>query len=313
MATPTPVASNYVECSTGSSASFSLNCGTGSNRCVFVTVTAIGAGNTVSSLTVGGQACTLVATDVTASGWMATYKLLSPATGIQTVSVTFSAGNNYATIGADSWSDVNQSTPNGSVVSSYSDTNTTPSTTITGTTAGNVVRAAAWLYYAQWNYAAGQTGIWINKTQLVYMGGVEYTAAGGSKTMTWTGEQSRYIQQVFEIMASVSAPSNSVAPAVTGTAQVGQTLTTTDGTWTGSPTSYSYQWQRADDSGFTTNVTSIGSNQNTFTLTVSESGKYVRCQVTATNAGGSATANGTQITVAAAQSASRSLTLTGVG
>ncbi len=43
---------------------------------------------------------------------------------------------------------------------------------------------------------------------------------------------------------SALAPVNTSLPTVTGTAQVGQTLTTTSGSWTGSQSiSYSYQWQ----------------------------------------------------------------------
>jgi hypothetical protein len=39
------------------------------------------------------------------------------------------------------------------------------------------------------------------------------------------------------------APVNTVAPAVTGTTTEGSTLSTTDGTWTGTPTiSFTYQW-----------------------------------------------------------------------
>ena len=42
------------------------------------------------------------------------------------------------------------------------------------------------------------------------------------------------------------APLNTVAPVISGTASVGQTLTvTSDGTWTNTPTSYTYQWRRA--------------------------------------------------------------------
>ena len=44
-------------------------------------------------------------------------------------------------------------------------------------------------------------------------------------------------------------PSNTVEPAITGTAAVGQTLTTSDGTWSGSPTSFTYQWVRCPVSG----------------------------------------------------------------
>jgi hypothetical protein len=50
--------------------------------------------------------------------------------------------------------------------------------------------------------------------------------------------------QRFAWSISAVAPVNSVLPTVTGTAQVGQTLTTQNGSWTGSlPISYTYQWQ----------------------------------------------------------------------
>lgn len=86
--------------------------------------------------------------------------------------------------------------------------------------------------------------------------------------------------------AGANLPVNTVAPAVTGSKWSGSTLTTTNGTWTFSPSSYTYLWERADDSGFTTGVATIGANQNTFVLTASEIVKYVRCTVTATNADG---------------------------
>jgi len=40
-------------------------------------------------------------------------------------------------------------------------------------------------------------------------------------------------------------PTNSSVPTISGTAQVGQTLTATTGTWTHNPTSFTYQWKRA--------------------------------------------------------------------
>jgi len=44
--------------------------------------------------------------------------------------------------------------------------------------------------------------------------------------------------------APVPAPVNTAVPAITGTAQVGSTLTSTNGTWTNNPTSFTRQWLR---------------------------------------------------------------------
>ena len=75
-----------------------------------------------------------------------------------------------------------------------------------------------------------------------------------------------------------SAPVNTVAPAVTGTATVGQTLSTTNGTWTGAPApTFTYQWQRV-----TTNIS--GATSSTYVLVVADVGNTIRCVVTATNA-----------------------------
>lgn len=42
----------------------------------------------------------------------------------------------------------------------------------------------------------------------------------------------------------VGVPSNAVAPVMSGLRVTGQTLTTTDGTWNGSPDTFAYQWRR---------------------------------------------------------------------
>ena len=74
-----------------------------------------------------------------------------------------------------------------------------------------------------------------------------------------------------------SAPVNTVAPAVTGTATVGQTLSTTNGTWTGAPApTFTYQWQRV-----TTNIS--GATSSTYVLVAADVGNTIRCVVTATN------------------------------
>ena len=47
----------------------------------------------------------------------------------------------------------------------------------------------------------------------------------------------------------ISAPGNLTLPTISGTPQQGQTLTASNGTWSNSPTSYSYQWARCDSTG----------------------------------------------------------------
>jgi hypothetical protein len=93
-----------------------------------------------------------------------------------------------------------------------------------------------------------------------------------------------------------SAPVNTVAPAVTGTASFGSTLTTNNGTWTGAPApTFTYQWQRV-----TTNIS--GATSSTYVLVAADVGNTIRCVVTATNSvapsGVSANSNSTASVVA---------------
>lgn len=76
----------------------------------------------------------------------------------------------------------------------------------------------------------------------------------------------------------LDVPTMVVAPAVTGTLIVGSVLTCSTGTWTGSPTSYAYQWQE-DIATVWTDVT----GETTNTYTTDHEGTF-RCQVIATNA-----------------------------
>jgi hypothetical protein len=81
------------------------------------------------------------------------------------------------------------------------------------------------------------------------------------------------------------APVNVETPVVTGTLQGGGVLSTTTGAWSGSPTSYSFQWKRAASlSGVYTNITSAVASS--YVLTDDDIGRYLKAEVIATNTAG---------------------------
>ncbi|HJQ07351.1 MAG TPA: S8 family serine peptidase [Nocardioides sp.] len=86
-----------------------------------------------------------------------------------------------------------------------------------------------------------------------------------------------------------SAPAPVTAPTVSGSAQSGQTLTATSGSWSNSPTSYAYRWQRCDGTGAGC-ADVAGATTATYLLSSADVGSTVRVVVTASNAGGSTSA-----------------------
>ena len=82
----------------------------------------------------------------------------------------------------------------------------------------------------------------------------------------------------------------------------GATVTTlkgSNGTWTNSPTSFKYQWERCNTSGEECSSIS-GATSSSRTETTEDSGHTLRIEVTATNAVGSGTATSSQSLVAGA-------------
>jgi hypothetical protein len=95
---------------------------------------------------------------------------------------------------------------------------------------------------------------------------------------------------------SAAAPQNTALPTISGTPREGNTLTANNGTWTNSPTSYTYQWQRCDSGGAScTNIT--GANAKTYSVATADVEHTLRVIVTAVNADGSTPATSRANTV----------------
>ena len=94
-------------------------------------------------------------------------------------------------------------------------------------------------------------------------------------------------------------PTNSSSPAITGTATLGQTLTVSNGTWTNTPSTYTYSWSRSSTSGGTYTAIS-GATSSTYTVTADDVGQYLKATVTATNTAGTATSTSSSVTIVGA-------------
>jgi hypothetical protein len=90
--------------------------------------------------------------------------------------------------------------------------------------------------------------------------------------------------------SAASPPVNSSTPTISGTAQDGQTLTATNGSWAGvTPITYAYQWQRCNSSGSSCDSIAMATGQN-YVVSHGDVGGTIRVQVTATNSDGTAQA-----------------------
>jgi len=94
---------------------------------------------------------------------------------------------------------------------------------------------------------------------------------------------------VFAASAAAAPPRNTALPTIAGSAHQGNTLTAAPGDWTGSPTSFAYQWQRcASDGSGCGDI--AGANAKTYTAAAADVDHALRVVVTASNADGQSTA-----------------------
>jgi hypothetical protein len=102
-----------------------------------------------------------------------------------------------------------------------------------------------------------------------------------------------------DVVASNAAPlTNTARPTITGEPRVGQELTATEGTWTGNPTSFSFQWQRCNIDAITC-LDVTGATGRTYGVRLADLGFRLRVQVVARKDGrsGSATSAPTAVVV----------------
>lgn len=86
-----------------------------------------------------------------------------------------------------------------------------------------------------------------------------------------------------------AAPVNTAPPAISGTPEEGQALTASTGTWSNSPTAYAFQWRRCDATGASC-AAIAGATGQSYAAGAADVGTTLRVAVTASNTGGSATA-----------------------
>lgn len=96
------------------------------------------------------------------------------------------------------------------------------------------------------------------------------------------------VNKAINSVRANGALTNTVAPAITGTAQVGVELSVSTGTWTHwdqttSP-AFTYQWVLCDSNGLN-GVDIAAATTNKYTPVVGDIASKVRCRVTATNSG----------------------------
>jgi hypothetical protein len=86
--------------------------------------------------------------------------------------------------------------------------------------------------------------------------------------------------------APVNAPVNTTPPAISGSPIEGNTMTASNGSWSGATATYAYQWQRCDTAGADCHSI-LGASSQTYTPTSLDVGGTLRVVVTATNSNGS--------------------------
>ena len=148
-------------------------------------------------------------------------------------------------------------------------------------------------YAYQWKRSSTSSGSYTdipsatNSTYLVSESDVGYFIKAAVVASNVAGSSSAVLSSQSSAVVDIAPMSTSI-PVISGTARTGATLTASNGSWNGLPTSYTYQWKRANTSGGT--YSNIGSaTSRTYELTDADIDKYIKVAVSATNGAGAST------------------------
>lgn len=126
--------------------------------------------------------------------------------------------------------------------------------------------------------------------------------AGGSDTVS--SPATAVIAPAVVPWADTAPPAAERAPSISGATGVGQTLTCSAGTWSGTPATYAYQWRRRG-------MPIAGATAAQYVIAAADLGQTLSCSVAATNAGGTSGADSAPVSIPA--KGARSAPDTGAG
>jgi hypothetical protein len=174
-------------------------------------------------------------------------------------------------------------------ISGTARTGSTLTTTSTGTWSGSPTS-----YSYQWKRSATSGGTYSDiasataSTYVVTEFDVGYFIKLAVVATNGVGSSSAALSDPTTVVIDI-APTNTALPVITGTARTGETLTTSRGSWTSSPSTYTYQWKRASTIGGSyTNIASA--TDRTYDLTDADIDKFIKVSVIATNIIGASSA-----------------------
>ena len=92
---------------------------------------------------------------------------------------------------------------------------------------------------------------------------------------------SGHVAEVSGALDPFTTVSPTVAPSVSGTAEIGLALTADPGTWPGSPLGFSYQWLDCDPTDSGSCVAISNATSSTYTVAPTDAGEEIEVQVSA--------------------------------